>query len=96
MKKLVITKAQILHLLSVFVIIPVSGFVTAWVAKHFPGLPHFSAGQVAAFFLTGAGSALGAAIHYLHGWQLWERTVGRVVDVEDKTVKPAASEVTGV
>ena len=94
MKKFVITKAQILHLLSAVVIVPVSGFVVAWVAKHFPGLPAFSSDQVTGFFITGASSALGIAIHYLHGWQVWERTVGQVVDVEDAA--PAADKIKGV
>ena len=83
-----VTKAQILHLLSAFVITPVAGFLTAWVAKHFPGLPHFTPAEVQTFFLTGASSGLALAIHYLHGWQLWERTVGKVVDVENKVSKP--------
>lgn len=85
-----ISKAQILHLLSTFIIVPVAGFITAWVAKHFPGLPHFSKGEVSAFFMTGASSGLGLMLHYLHGWQLWERTIGRLVDVTDTTAKTPA------
>lgn len=92
MKKVVVTKAQVLHLLTVFIIVPVSGYVTAWVSKHFPGLPNFSSTEVEAVFLTGAGSALAAGIHYLHGWQVWERTIGRVVDVE--AAKPPTTTTT--
>lgn len=88
MKKVIVTKAQILHLLTMFVIVPLAGWVTTLVARYFPGLPHFSQAEVTAVFIAGTSSALGLAIHYLHGWQLWERTIGQLVDVEDKAVAP--------
>ena len=90
MKQFVITKSQILHLLTGLVFVPVSGFVTSWVGKNFPGLPTPTSGEVTALFITGSSAALGLGIHYLHGWQVWERTIGRVVDVEDKLVRPGA------
>lgn len=82
-----VTKSQILHVLSSFVIVPVAGFLSAWTAKHFPGLPHFTPDQISKVFVTGAGGALGLAIHYLHGLQIWERTAGKVIDVTDTTPK---------
>jgi hypothetical protein len=67
-----VSKAQALHLLTVFVITPVSGFVTAWVAKNFPGLPKFDPAEVSAFFLAGATTGLGLGIHYLRGLRIWQ------------------------
>ena len=83
MKKIILTKAQIMHLITGLVIVPLAGFIAQWVPQHFPGLPVFTSGELTAFFIAGAGSALSLGIHYLHGWQVWERTVGRVLDVED-------------
>lgn len=88
-----ITKSQMLHLISV-VIAPPAGVLATWLLNHFPGLPHFTGAELTAAFVTVNGIVLGLAIHYLHGWQLWERTVGRIIDVED-TAKPPASSAPG-
>jgi hypothetical protein len=86
-----VTKSQILHLLTGLVLSPLAGAITAWLAQHFPGLPHLNTTEVTSIFATGTGVALSLAIHYLHGLQLWEQTIGRVIDVEDTTPAPKAS-----
>jgi len=68
-----ISKAQILHVLTVLVVTPVAAVIPPWLAKHFPGLPGFSAAQLTAFGVAGATAALTLGLHYLHGWQVWER-----------------------
>jgi hypothetical protein len=42
------------------------GFLAVWVPKHFPGMPHFTAGQYTAAFVTGAGAVLLAAITFAY------------------------------
>jgi membrane protein implicated in regulation of membrane protease activity len=60
---------RIVALLTPLVFVPVSGFVSAWVAKHFPGLPAFSSAQITGFMLVGALSALAAGYKWVDGWQ---------------------------
>lgn len=79
-----ITKAQILHALAGVVFVPVATVVSGWLMQHFPGLPDFSPKQIADFEYVSASGAIGIAIHYLHGFQVWERDVAPIIDVVDK------------
>jgi len=45
---------------------------SAWLAKHFPGLP-VSEPEIIALEVTGATAALGGALSWLHGHQQWEK-----------------------
>jgi len=60
---------RIVALLTPTVFVPVSGFLAAWVAKHFPGLPQFSSAQITGFMLVGGLAALTAGYKWLDGWQ---------------------------
>lgn len=49
-----------------------SAWLSGYVAKHFPGLPALSPGEVTALMVAGAASALAAAYRWLDGWQKHE------------------------
>lgn len=68
-----ISKAQILSALSGLVFVPLGAFVSAWSAKHLPGLPYFSAEEVTGWAAAGASAAFGFALHYLKGLREWEK-----------------------
>lgn len=55
-----------------FILAPAAGVVNAWLALHFPGLPHFSDAQVLGFFGAGAGAMIALAYKFLDGWQQHE------------------------
>lgn len=46
-----------------------AGAVNAWVAIKFPGLPHFTDGQVTAFGVAGFASVVTLAYKFVDGWQ---------------------------
>jgi hypothetical protein len=46
-----------------------AGWLTEWVAQHFPGTPTLDKAQLTALFIAGATYAAGQAAHWLHGWQ---------------------------
>jgi hypothetical protein len=48
---------------------------SAWLLKHFPGLPTPSAAQLLGVEVTVATSALGVALSWLKGHQQWENTI---------------------
>jgi hypothetical protein len=58
--------------------------ITAWVAKHIPGVQLDSA-QITALMVAVATSALGAAWKWLTGWQQHERLVAQGLDAPVKT-----------
>lgn len=60
---------RIVVLLTPLAFAPAAGYVTAYVAQHFPGLPQFSAAQITGLFVTGALIAFGKAYKWLDGWQ---------------------------
>src|SRR5205085_8319438 len=49
-----------------------AGWLTEWVAQHFPGTPNLDKAQLTALFIAGATYAAGQAAHWLHGWQKQE------------------------
>lgn len=55
-----------------------AGAANAWVATKFPGLPHFSNGQVTALAIAGFASVVTLAYKYVDGWQKAEAS-GMVV-----------------
>lgn len=78
------SKAQLAHFISVPI---VAGFTAggAWLAKHFPGLPHLSNELVSGAGLTIGLFAAGVALHYLKGLREWERLEGEgEIVVEDE------------
>lgn len=46
-----------------------AGWLTEWVAQHFPGTPNLDKAQLTAVFIAGATFAFGKAALWLHGWQ---------------------------
>lgn len=58
--------------LTPIVFVPVAGFVAAWTADNFPGLPPMDENWLAGIFIAGAISALTAAYKWLDGWQKYE------------------------
>jgi hypothetical protein len=56
---------------------------SAWLLKHFPGIPVPSSGQLLAVEIAGATTAGAAALKWLHGHQQWEARTQKVIgDVE--------------
>jgi len=77
----VATPARIVALLAP-VFSAVSAIGLAWLARHFPGLPRPSASELLALEVTGATSAAGAALKWLHGQSAWERDQARFAHEE--------------
>jgi len=72
----VVTPARIVALLTP-VFSAVSGIGLAWLGRHFPGLPRPTASELLALEVTGATTAAGAAVKWLHGQSAWERDQAR-------------------
>lgn len=63
---------RIVVILTPLLFVPAAGFVTAYVAQKFPGLPTFSTGEVVGIFAGGGLIAARAANKWLDGWQKHE------------------------
>jgi hypothetical protein len=50
---------------------PIAGWLTTWIAIHFPGLD-IPQNALEEIFIAGALFALAPAAQWLHGWQKWE------------------------
>jgi len=50
----------------------IAGYVSTWVAQHFPGVPPIDESWLAGVFIVGAASAIAAAYRWLDGWQKYE------------------------
>ncbi len=50
---------------------PIAGWLTTWIATHFPGLD-IPQNALEEIFIAGALFALAPAAQWLHGWQKWE------------------------
>jgi hypothetical protein len=75
--------------------VALSGYVSAWMAEHFPGLPQFTSAQITGFMVAGAVAGLTAAYRWLKGWEAHEaRTAPRLataVLTEGKAVAKATT-----
>jgi hypothetical protein len=78
---------------------------SAWLTKHFPGLPTPSSGQILGVEIAGATAAGGAALSWLKGHQQWEARIdeaeqaainfiGAVKDDTEKAAQPPALDAT--
>lgn len=65
--------AKLTTLLTPTVFVPASIWITGYVAKHFPGLPAFTTGQVTAFMIAGGFAAMTASFKRVDGWQKHEK-----------------------
>lgn len=65
---------------------------SAWLLKHFPGLPVPSKSQLLAAEIGGATAAVGAALKWLHGHQKWEARIDETGEIlterPESAVKP--------
>jgi hypothetical protein len=62
----------------------VAGVGSAWLLKHFPGVPVPSAGELLAIEVTGATAAGGAALSWLKGHQAYEKRLDEGLIVAKK------------
>jgi hypothetical protein len=66
------TPNRIVAVLTPLVFAPAAGAVSAWVAKHAPGVD-LSTQELTNIFIAGALVALAPAAQWLHGWQKYEQ-----------------------
>src|SRR4051794_35489578 len=66
------TPNRIVAVLTPLVFAPAAGAVSAWVAKHAPGVD-LSTQELTNIFIAGALVALAPAVQWLHGWQKYEQ-----------------------
>lgn len=76
---------RVVTVLIPFVFVPASGAITAWVAVHFPGLPHFDPTVVAGYGALGAAAALTAGYKWMDGW-IKDKIVPKQI-VEQKVIQ---------
>jgi hypothetical protein len=67
-----VTPNRIVAVLTPLVFAPAAGAVSAWVAKHAPGVD-LSRDELTNIFIAGALVALAPAAQWLHGWQKYEQ-----------------------
>ncbi len=78
-----LTRGRIVAFLTPFVFVPAAAWATGLAARYLPFLPHFAAGQITAFEVTGATAALGVALHWLHNNAWWEKHGAGLLDITD-------------
>ena len=66
------TPNRIVAVLTPIVFAPAAGAISAWVAKHAPGV-ELSTQDLTNIFIAGALVALAPAAQWLHGWQKYEQ-----------------------
>jgi len=69
------------------VFVTLSGYASAWMAEHFPGLPQFTSAQITGFMVAGAVAGLTAAYRWLKGWEAHEARTAPKQATEIKPVK---------
>jgi hypothetical protein len=82
-----VTPNRIVAILTPIVFAPAAGAVSAWVAKHAPGV-ELSSQELTNIFIAGALVALAPAAQWLHGWQKYEQ---RQADTERAVAVAAAA-----
>lgn len=85
------TPNRIVAVLTPLVFAPAAGAVSAWVAKHAPGV-ELSTQELTNIFIAGALVALAPAAQWLHGWQKYEQREAeteRAVAVATAVAAPA-------
>lgn len=88
------TPNRIVAVLTPLVFAPAAGAVSAWVAKHAPGV-ELSSQELTNIFIAGALVALAPAAQWLHGWQKYEQREAeteRAVAVAAAAPAPAVAE----
>src|SRR5690349_18228655 len=86
------TPNRVVAVLTPLVFAPLAGAVSAWLARHAPGIT-VQKDDVQAVFIGGALIALAPALQWLHGWQKYEaREADKEEAVEVATVQTAAAE----
>jgi hypothetical protein len=63
---------RVVALATPLIFAPAAGAVTAWAAKHAPGI-HIDQGQLQAIFIAGATIALAHSGMWMKGWQDYEK-----------------------
>jgi hypothetical protein len=86
------TPNRVVAVLTPLVFAPLAGAVSAWLARHAPGVS-VQQDDVQAVFIGGALIALAPAAQWLHGWQKYEaREADKEEAVEVATIQTAAAE----
>jgi hypothetical protein len=86
------TPNRVVAVLTPLVFAPLAGAVSAWLARHAPGIT-VQKDDVQAVFIGGALIALAPALQWLHGWQKYEaREADKEQAVEVATIQTAAVE----
>lgn len=71
---------RVVALLTVLVFVPLAGSITAWAAKHFPGLPIPSKGTITAGLAIGAAGAVSIGYKFLTNWGAHEDRLHRLAE----------------
>lgn len=84
------TSRVVAFLIPVFAALDAVG--TAWLGKHFPGLPKPTTSELLALEVAGATAGLTAGIKWLHGLSVWENAV-RDTEHFTQLLTPVAKDV---
>lgn len=83
-----ISKAMVAHLIAAPIVLGIT-VGSAWVAKHFPGLPHLNNEQIAGAGLLVGTAAAAFALHYLKGLREWQRLEAEgIIEVGEGEAQP--------
>jgi hypothetical protein len=86
------TPNRVVAVLTPLVFAPLAGAISAWLARHAPGVD-VQQDDIQAVFIGGALIALAPAAQWLHGWQKYEaRQDEKEQAVEVATIQTAAAE----
>jgi hypothetical protein len=89
------TPNRVVAVLTPLVFAPLAGAVSAWLARHAPGVD-VQKDDLQAVFIGGALIALAPAAQWLHGWQKYEaREAEKEEAVEVATIQTASAEEAG-
>jgi hypothetical protein len=91
------TPNRVVAVLTPLVFAPLAGAVSAWLARHAPGIS-VQKDDIQTVFIGGALIALAPALQWLHGWQKYEAREAHkeeVVEVASVAAAAAAGEEAG-